>query len=170
MTEKLINIGVFWLPLFAGIILGGMSPSVWYGGDKIAALWMTFVGITLLLLTATFQIQSYIQSTILQPQLELKSEEKSVLTWDPPNNNSMNIKGENDDLPPGNWKVPVFAIKNLTPVNAQDVTIKWSAAKYDPATLTANAAIFQGRQIAIANKTRTFSGPMRAFASGAQNS
>ena len=40
MTEKLINVGIFWLPLIAGIILGGMSPSVWYGGDKLAG----FVG------------------------------------------------------------------------------------------------------------------------------
>jgi hypothetical protein len=37
MTEKFINIGVFWLPLIAGIILGGMAPSVWYGGDKSPA-------------------------------------------------------------------------------------------------------------------------------------
>lgn len=159
MTEKLINIGIFWLPLIAGIILGGMSPSVWYGGDKIAALWMTFFGIALLLLTATFQIQSYIQTTILQPQFEIKSEQKSVLTWDPPKDNSMSIKGENDNLPPGNWKVPVFAIRNTTPVNAQDVTVKWSAAKYDPANMTANAPIFQGRQISIASNAITLSSP-----------
>jgi hypothetical protein len=42
MTEKLINIGVFWLPLIAGMILGGMAPSVWYGGDtKIASCPLT---------------------------------------------------------------------------------------------------------------------------------
>jgi hypothetical protein len=62
MAEKLINVGIFWLPLVAGIILGGLSPSVWYGGDKIAALWMTFAGLVLLLLTATFQAQTYIQA------------------------------------------------------------------------------------------------------------
>jgi hypothetical protein len=159
MTEKLINIGIFWLPLMAGIILGGMSPSVWYGGDKIAALWMTFFGIALLLLTATFQIQSYIQTTILQPQLELKPVQKSILTWNPPQDNSMNIRGENDDIPRGNWKVPVFAIRNTTPVNAQDVTIKWSAAKYDPSTLTANAPIFQDRGVSISSHAITLSAP-----------
>jgi hypothetical protein len=152
LTEKLTSVAIFWLPLIAGIILGGMSPSVWYGGDKLTALWMTFFGVALLLLTATFQVQSYIQTTILQPQFEvIKPEQKSILTWNPPADNSMNIKGENDSLQPGGWRVPIFAINNKTPVNAQDVTAKWSAAKYDPTTLTANKPIFQGRQIAIAN-------------------
>lgn len=160
MTEKLINVGIFWLPLIAGIILGGMSPSVWYGGDKISALWMTFFGIVLLLLTATFQIQSYIQATILQPQFEvIKPEEKWILAWNPPSDNSMNIKGENDNLQPGGWRVPVFTIKNVAPVNAQDVKVKWSAVKYDLSTLTANKPIFQGRQIAIATNLITLSAP-----------
>jgi hypothetical protein len=158
VTEKLINVGIFWLPLIAGIILGGLSPSVWYGGDKIAALWMTFAGLVLLLLTATFQIQGFIQSTILQPQFEVTAQQRSVLTWNPPADNSLNIKGENDQLPAGGWKVPVFTIKNLTPINAQDVTVKWSAAKYDPATITASAPILQGRQIMIANNMITLSG------------
>jgi hypothetical protein len=158
MAEKLINVGIFWLPLVAGIILGGLSPSVWYGGDKIAALWMTFAGLVLLLLTATFQAQTYIQSTILQPQFEVSAPQRSILTWDPPADNSLNIKGENDQLSPGGWKVPIFTIKNRTAINAQDVRVKWSAAKYDPASLTANASILQGRQIAIANNTITLSG------------
>ena len=158
MTEKLINVGIFWLPLIAGIILGGLSPSVWYGGDKIAALWMTFAGLVLLLVTATFQVQGFIQSTILQPKFEVSAQQRSVLTWNPPADNSLNIKGENDQLPPGGWKVPLFTIKNLTPINAQDVTVKWSAAKYDPATITANALILQDRQIVIANNMITLSG------------
>ena len=160
MTEKFTVVAIFWLPLIAGIILGGMSPSVWYGGDKLTALWMTFFGIALLLLTATFQIQSYIQATILQPQFEVtKPDQNFVLTWNPPADNSMNIKGENDNLQPGGWRVPVFSVANKTPVNAQDVKVKWSAAKYDPATLTADKPIFQGRQIAIANNLITLSAP-----------
>jgi hypothetical protein len=158
VTEKLINVGIFWLPLVAGIILGGLSPSVWYGGDKIAALWMTFAGLVLLLLTATFQVQGFIQSTILQPHFEVIAQERSTLTWNPPVDNSLNIKGENDQLPPGGWKVPIFTIKNLTTINAQDVKVKWSAAKYDPASITANAPIFQGKQVAIANNLITLSG------------
>ena len=81
-----------------------------------------------------------------------------MLTWNPPADNSLNIKGENDQLPAGGWKVPVFTIKNLTPINAQDVTVKWFAAKYDPATITANAPILQGRQIVIAKNMITLSG------------
>ena len=158
MTGKLINVGIFWLPLLAGIILGGLSPSIWYGGDKIAALWMSFAGLMLLLLTATFQLQSYIQANILQPQFEVTPEQKSLLTWNPPTDNSLNIKGENDQLSPGQWKVPIFTIKNLTAVNAQDVKIKWSAARYDAVALTANAPILQGKQIAIANTLITLSG------------
>ncbi|MET4371648.1 hypothetical protein ABIA99_004347 [Bradyrhizobium sp. LB12.1] len=82
MTEKLINVGIFWLPLIAGIILGGLSPSVWYGGDKIAALWMTFAGVLLLLLTGAFQIQAYIQSNILQPQFEVTPGKRSGCAGD----------------------------------------------------------------------------------------
>ena len=160
LTDKLISVAIFWLPLIAGIILGGLSPSVWYGGDKLPALWMTFFGVVLLLLTATFQIQSYIQATILQPQLEvIKPEQRSILTWNPPTDNSMNIRGENDNLPPGHWSTPVFIVNNKTPINAQDVKVKWSAAKYDPFELTADKPIFQGRQVAIANNSITLSAP-----------
>lgn len=160
MAEKFINIGIFWLPLIAGIILGGMSPSVWYGGDKISALWMTFFGVVLLLLTATFQVQSYIQTTILQPKFEiLKPEQKFILTWNPPSDSSLNIKGENDDLQPGGWRVPTFVIKNSTPVNAQDVSVKWSATRYDPSTLTTGKKIFEGRQVSISNNFITLSAP-----------
>lgn len=148
------------MPLIAGIILGGMSPSVWYGGDKIAALWMTFVGIVLLLLTGTFQVQAYIQSTILQPQLELLPPEKSsILTWRPPTDNSLNIRGENDQLPIGHWKVPNFSIKNSASVNAQDVSIKWTAARYDLSAVTANKPVFHGRRIDIGNDSFTLASP-----------
>lgn len=158
MAEKLINVAIFWMPLIAGIILGGMAPSVWYNGDKISALWMTFVGVTLLLLTATFQVQSYIQAPILQPNFDvIKPEQKSILTWNPPIDNSLNVKGENDNLPPGNWRVPTFTVKNGTPINAQDVTVKWSATKYDPSSLIANKPIFQNRQVTVANNQVTLS-------------
>ena len=160
MTERLTTIAIFWLPLIGGIILGGMSPSVWYGGDKITALWMTFFGVVLLLLTVAFQVQSYVQANILQPQLEIvKPDQKSILTWNPPTDNSMNVRGENDKLPPGGWRVPIFTIRNKAPINAQDVTVKWSAARYDPATLTANRPIFQGRQVVISNGLIIFSAP-----------
>jgi hypothetical protein len=161
MTEKLVNVAVFWLPLFAGIILSGLGPSIWYGGDKIVALWVSFVGIVFLLLTAAIQVQSYIQATILQPQFEILPQQKSRLTWgEGPYPNLFNVRGENDQLPAGGWKVPAFTIKNSTPINAQDVRIKWSAPKYDMATIAGTAAIFQGeRQIHFDNDKFTLSGP-----------
>ena len=163
MTEKLINVAVFWLPLLAGIILSGLGPSIWYGGDKIAALWVGFIGIFCLLLTAVIQVQAYIQATILQPQFELTSHQKSLLVWGAdPYPNLLNVKAENDQIPPGNWNTPRFTIKNNTPINAQDVRIKWSAAKYDLATITNGAPIFQGRQIQIANGQFLLSTPTTA--------
>lgn len=70
----------------------------------------------------------------------------------------LDIKAEDDQLQPGGWKVPVFTIKNKTPVNAQDVKVKWSAAKYDTAALAATASVFQGRQVSVANNMITLSG------------
>lgn len=50
----------------------------------------------------------------------------------------MIIRGENDDLPPDNSKVPILTVKNASPVYAQDVTLTWSAVPYDVATLVAS--------------------------------
>jgi hypothetical protein len=159
MTEKLVNVAIFWLPLLAGIILSGLGPSIWYGGDKIVALWVAFVGIICLLLTAVIQVQAYIQATILQPQLEVIPQQKSLLVWGADQaGNLLNVKGENDQLPAGNWKTPTFTIRNSTPINAQDVRIKWSALRYDLTTVTSNAPIFQGYQIEIADHIFTLVG------------
>ncbi|MGY4437052.1 hypothetical protein ACVWWO_009529 [Bradyrhizobium sp. F1.13.1] len=147
--SKSVELAIFWLPLVAGVLLGGIAGSAWYGGDKIAALWIAFVGIICLLLTATFQVQAYVQSTLLQPHFEITVQQKSVLVWDPPTSNDLNIRGEHDQLPQGHWRVPIFPIKNTTPVNAQDVQIKWSAAKYDASALVAAAPIFQGHQVQL---------------------
>jgi hypothetical protein len=61
-----------------GIILSGLGPSIWYGGDKIVALWVAFFGVVLLFLTGVVQIQAYIQATILQPNFEVASRQKSI--------------------------------------------------------------------------------------------
>jgi hypothetical protein len=92
------------------------------------------------------QVQGYIQATILQPQLEVIPQQKSILVWgSAPFPNLLNVRGENDQLPPGGWKTPTFIIKNNTPINAQGVRVRWSAPKYDLTTLTSNAPIFHGR-------------------------
>ena len=48
---------LFWLPLIASILLGGVAASAWYGGDKSLGLWLAFAGVVLLLLTGAIQIQ-----------------------------------------------------------------------------------------------------------------
>jgi hypothetical protein len=144
MTEKLVNVAIFWLPLFAGILLGGLVPSVWYGGDKLSALWMGFFGVVCLLLTGTFQLQRYISENVLQPSLELSpSADRFILSWDSSFSNLLNIRGENDTGPKSNWRSPTFTIKNSSSISAQDVTFKWTAAKYDPSAVISSAARFK---------------------------
>jgi hypothetical protein len=52
-----VDILLFWLPLIASILLGGVAASAWYGGDKTLSLWVAFGGVVLLLLTAAIQLQ-----------------------------------------------------------------------------------------------------------------
>jgi hypothetical protein len=163
MTEKLVNVAIFWLPLIAGIVLGGLAPSIWYGGDKLSALWIAFFGVVCLLLTGTFQLQQYISATILQPSLELTpSADRFVLKWDPSISNLLNIRGENDTTPPANWRVPTFALRNLSTINAQDVTFRWSAKRYEAAQFVANAPQFQGKQLVVQDGNLTIAKPNTA--------
>lgn len=54
---------IFWLPIIAGILLGGIAGSAWYAGDKILSLWLAFAGLICLLLVATIQIHQYLSKT-----------------------------------------------------------------------------------------------------------
>ncbi len=58
----MVDILLFWLPLIASILLGGVAASAWYGGDKSLGLWLAFAGVVLLLLTGAIQIQRSIRS------------------------------------------------------------------------------------------------------------
>jgi hypothetical protein len=157
MTEKLVNVAIFWLPLVAGIILGGLVPSVWYGGDKLSALWMGFFGVVCLLLTGTFQLQRYISANILQPSLELSpSADRFILTWDSSFSNLLNIRGENDTTPKGYWRTPTFSIKNLSAISAQDVTFKWTATKYDSTVLISSPPRFKTATVNIIGDSELF--------------
>lgn len=53
---------IFWLPIFASILLGGVAASAWYGGDRVLGLWLAFAGVVLLLLTGTIQLQQSIRA------------------------------------------------------------------------------------------------------------
>ena len=158
LTDKLINIAIFWLPLIGGTIFFGLASNVWTGGHKIVALWMIFVGAVLWLITLTFQIQIYIQTTVLQPQLELEPTQRSILTWNPLDS-SMNIRGENDQFPPGHWRTPTFIVRNKSQISAQDIRIDWQAVKYDPVSLIANNSIFQTSQASFDSNSLVLSTP-----------
>jgi hypothetical protein len=139
MTGKLINVAIFWLPLIGALILGTLVPFLWSGEQKIPALWVGFFGIVCLLLTGAFQVQDFIERRLLQPQLEIDSPvQRSLLKFDPRQDNSMNVRGENDVLPSDGWKVPTLTVKNTSPVYAQDVTLNWVAAPYDIKALVAS--------------------------------
>lgn len=120
------------------------EPLVHAGGYSLArALRLRFGSA----LSAAIQLQSYIQATILQPQLDVISQQKSLLVWGTAATpNLLNIRGENDQLPPGGLKTPTFVIKNNTPINAQDVRIKLSAPKYDGTALTSAPSFQNGRR------------------------
>src|SRR5665648_134813 len=61
MWRHTMTMLLFWLPLIASILLGGVAASDWYGGSKILGLWLAFAGVILLLLTATIQINQSIR-------------------------------------------------------------------------------------------------------------
>jgi hypothetical protein len=56
MKRKGMDTAVFWLVII-GPILIGVAGAAWYGGRKIPALWMGFVGTILLLLAVALQSQ-----------------------------------------------------------------------------------------------------------------
>ena len=55
---------LFWLPLIASILLGGVAASAWYGGDKTFGLWLAFAGVVLLLLTGALQIHQRLSDNV----------------------------------------------------------------------------------------------------------
>jgi hypothetical protein len=55
-----MDIANFWLPIIGGILLGGFSAGAFYGGHKVAGVWLGFAGAVCFLLLAAIQIQEYI--------------------------------------------------------------------------------------------------------------
>ncbi len=99
MTSKTVEFSVFWLPLIASMLLGGLAGSAWYGGDKIPAIWIAFFGIVCLLLTGTIQFQQYTYANLLQPEIALvPPSQRSIAIWDPPRN--FFVKSRAEDQPP----------------------------------------------------------------------
>jgi hypothetical protein len=138
VMNKSIEFAIYWLPLIASVVLGTIATGAWYGGDKLPAIWLGFVGNVFLLLTFTLQLQQYVSANILQPQLEMQNPvQRSVIEFKADGFTLMTFRGENEALPPGNWKLPVFPIVNRSSINAQDVNVKWSARPHDEAAVLA---------------------------------
>jgi hypothetical protein len=123
MQGRNMNWAIFWLPLIAGFLLGGVAVGGWYGGDKTFAVWIGFVGTICFLLTAALQIQQYVWRVADQPKLSLlPTGQDWYLKWDPPTSYQM----QTNDIPNpkyGAWKVPTLTVSNSASV-AQDATIK----------------------------------------------
>jgi hypothetical protein len=144
----MVEFAIFWLPLFAGLLLGGLAVGAWYGGDRTIAVWVGFVGIICLLLTAALQIQEQVWRTSNQPKLDLiPSSGSSFLRWDPPQSYQMQIS---DQLTPkyGNWKVPVFHIRNVGSY-AQDATVRWAAPPYEIRAVLDSSNRFQSQNFLL---------------------
>jgi hypothetical protein len=157
-----MNWAIFWLPLIAGILLGGLAVGNWYGGDKTLAVWVGFVGAVLFLLTAALKGQQYVWRVADQPKLSiLPSGQRSYLRWDPPASYQMQINDvPNPDY--GAWKVPALLkilVRNSGAV-AQDATIKWGVTPYEMQALIEssprlkdNIILAESNRITLGSKT-----------------
>ncbi len=146
---------IFWLPLVAGILLGGLAVGSWYGGDKTVAVWVGFVGAVCLLLTAALQVQQYVWRVANQPQLSLlPSDQRAYLRWDPPASYQMQINDvPNPDY--GAWKVPTLLIRNTGAV-AQDAKIKWGVTPHEVQALVDSSHRFNDHTVRVEPNRLTF--------------
>ncbi len=113
--------------------MGGIAGSAWYGGDKIPAIWIAFVGCVCFLLTGALQIQQYAYARLLQPEIELLvPAQRSILRWNPPEEFNFTTRPEDQPLGAmGQSHSPIFTLKNKATIAAQDVSIVWEIAAYD---------------------------------------
>jgi hypothetical protein len=148
MQSLKMALAIFWLPLIAGVLLGGLAAAAWYGGDKTLAIWMGFIGTLCFALTAALQAQQYVWVVANQPQISLvPTEERSFLRWDPPTSYQM----QSNDIPNpeyGSWKAPVLRIRNAGVV-AQDATIKWAVTPYEVQALVDSAPRLKGHKTKV---------------------
>ena len=144
MTSKSIELAIFWLPLIAGVLLGGIAGSAWYGGDKIPAIWIGFFGIVCLLLTGAFQIQQFAYANLLQPEIELSvPDPRSILIWDPPKTFYFTTApSAGPASTAGESKSPVILLQNKSSIFGQDATATWEILRVDNKALIAGSSRF----------------------------
>jgi hypothetical protein len=137
MTSKTVELAIFWLPLVAGVLLGGIAGSAWYGGDKIPAIWIAFFGILCFLLTGTLQFQQYVYANLLQPEIELvPPSQRSILTWDPPARFFVNSRAEDKpSTAQDRADAPVIVFENKSSIIGQDASISWDIPLFEMQSL-----------------------------------
>jgi hypothetical protein len=150
MSTKSVELAIFWLPLVAGVLLGGIAASAWYGGDRIAAIWISFVGLVCLLLTGAFQAQQYVSAHLLQPEIEVTAPAlRSVLRWDDPKKQpGFTVLPENKtDAQIGLSISPKLGLKSRNGIFAQDATVEIEIPYFDLAALASTSNRLGGQYL-----------------------
>jgi hypothetical protein len=66
--KTIMDLAIFWLPIFGSILLGGLAGSAWYDGNKTLGLWLAFAGMICLGVVVVLQIQQAIwKSQVSEP-------------------------------------------------------------------------------------------------------
>jgi hypothetical protein len=72
--RKMMEAANIWLPLIGSLLVGGFAAAAWYGGNKIAAIWIGFAGCVCLLLLLALELQQWAKTNEAENQ---KSPEKT---------------------------------------------------------------------------------------------
>lgn len=122
MWRKTMELMIFWLPIIASILLGGIATAAWYGGNKTLCLWLAFTGLVCMLLTATIQIQQYLRTTDGIPKTTGVPDKESVIAQ----RAYVSVSDASiSDLTGGNAPTVAVTIKNTGVTPAYDLT--WRA-------------------------------------------
>jgi hypothetical protein len=155
MTSKTVELAIFWLPLIAAVLLGGIAGSAWYGGDKIPAIWIAFFGAVCFLLTATLQFQQYAYANLLQPEIEMVApSQRSIVTWNPPESFFFNSRAEDQPAPrQDRASSPVIVFENKSNIIGQDASISWEIPRFDVQSLVDNSQRLKAYEVKVDGDT-----------------
>src|SRR5262245_1089039 len=142
-----MELAIFWLPLIAGLLLGGLAVGAWYGGNKTLAIWVGFIGAACLLLIGALQAQQYVWRTTNQPNITVVAPTSHCfLRWDPPTSYQLQIN--NSPTPQyGAWTVQVLKVLN-TGLYAQDGMVRWSMSPFEIRALVDSSG-FKAHRVTI---------------------
>lgn len=82
----MVEFAKLWLPILGAGICIAWAIGAWYGGDKRLAVWLTFLGVTSLLLLGAFQFDDYVTkgdasapATPIPPYLFVQTDQVNIL-------------------------------------------------------------------------------------------